>query len=266
MDKDKFYQEQLDAQRGMLSSAIDELVKKNAALEGAMTVLNKRNDELQKIAYRSFHDMKSPMVNLSGLLELVKLETDNETVVSLLDQADWMINRMDDFGLALHDYTKVIQEDYKLESIQFLEIAKNIMDTASTIKGNEKVSLELDVSEAVKEFKFDYYRLQILFRSLLSNSIHHRDVDKEICTCKISISSTESEKLKIEVSDNGMGIDKNTLPKIFDMFYRGNNSGPGPGLGLYIVNTIVREAKGEIDIQSTLGDGTKITIELPNLL
>lgn len=265
MEKDNFYQEQLDAQRGMLSSAINELVKKNEALEGAMEILHKRNDELQKIAYRSFHDMKSPMVNLEGLLELVKLETDNKTVLNLLEQAHSMVNRLDTFGLALNDYTQVIQRDLRPESIDFKKLEQDIIQTCSRVNGHDKVSINIDVSEVNQDFIFDQYRLQVLFGNLLSYSIYYRDVDKEECWCSISMSIESNGRLVIKVEDNGMGIDESTLPRIFDMFYKANNQGTGPGLGLYIVNTIVKEAEGEIKLESMLGAGTTLSIELPAL-
>ena len=265
MEKDKFYQEQLDAQRGMLSSAIEELVKKNAALEEAMGVLHKRNDELQKIAYRSFHDMKTPMVNLEGLLELVKLETDNSTVLNLLEQAHSMVNRLDSFGLALNDYTQVIQQDVQPEIIKFEKLTQEIIQSSSRVNGREKVSIVMDFSGVSHDFIFDSYRLQVLLGNLLSNSIYYRDVDKEECFCKVFMSTRSNGQLTVKVTDNGMGIDERTLPRIFDMFYKANNQGTGPGLGLYIVNTIVKEAKGEIKMESTLGRGTTLYIELPSL-
>ncbi|MGB0429778.1 MAG: sensor histidine kinase, partial [Bacteroidia bacterium] len=79
---------------------------------------------------------------------------------------------------------------------------------------------------------------------------------------KIDITRTNS-KLTMIISDNGEGIKKEYLERVFDMFFRGTNNSIGTGLGLYICSEIVNKMKGEIGIESTYGQGTVITIELP---
>lgn len=83
-----FYEEQIEAQRGMLSSAIDELSKKNIELENTLEKLTQRNSEISQISYRTYHEMRGPMVTLLGVLDLVRDEVENKTVDSLLNQAN----------------------------------------------------------------------------------------------------------------------------------------------------------------------------------
>ncbi len=262
MDKDEFYQEQLDSQRGMLASAIEELVLKNTTLNQTLDLLNKRNQELEKIAYRTFHDMKEPMVNLSGLLELVKLETQNESVDNLLKQAHSMIMRLDNFGISLTDYTKVIQDDFKAECIDFDELSNELFHSFTSFNGYEKTNVDIDISEITEPVFYDLNRLYVLIKNLVSNSVQYRDVDKPNDYCSVTLKSKKGH-LRVEVRDNGMGIERSLLPHIFDMFYRANNSGSGPGMGLYIVNSIVQESEGKIDITSDEGIGTTVCIDLP---
>jgi signal transduction histidine kinase len=64
--------------------------------------------------------------------------------------------------------------------------------------------------------------------------------------------------------DNGIGIRKEHLKKVFDMFYRATEKSQGSGLGMYIVKQAIDKLKGSVEIKSTFGKGTTIKIVLPN--
>ena len=70
----------------------------------------------------------------------------------------------------------------------------------------------------------------------------------------------------LQFADNGIGIDESVIGKIFSMFYRATDKSDGSGLGLYIVKEAVDKLHGNITVTSTVGEGTKFRIELPNQL
>jgi signal transduction histidine kinase len=70
--------------------------------------------------------------------------------------------------------------------------------------------------------------------------------------------------VEIVLSDNGIGIKKEYVDKVFDMFYRATEKSQGSGLGMYIVKQAVDKLKGTIKVKSTFGKGTTIKITLPN--
>jgi signal transduction histidine kinase len=70
--------------------------------------------------------------------------------------------------------------------------------------------------------------------------------------------------LEMEFHDNGIGIKKEYVKKVFDMFYRATEKSQGSGLGMYIVKQAVDKLKGSIKVKSTFGKGTTIKITLPN--
>ncbi|HET9054522.1 MAG TPA: HAMP domain-containing sensor histidine kinase, partial [Cyclobacteriaceae bacterium] len=80
---------------------------------------------------------------------------------------------------------------------------------------------------------------------------------------KIEIVTTP-EEATIIFSDNGIGIEKNDLAKIFEMFYRATIQSDGSGIGLYIVKNAVEKLGGSISVSSKVGFGTTFTIKLPN--
>ena len=102
--------------------------------------------------------------------------------------------------------------------------------------------------------------------NLLDNAIKYRKEDVPL-QLKVSTRNISDNKLEISISDNGIGIKKEDLKKIFEKFYRvstGNRHDvKGFGLGLAYVKKMVTELKGEISVESELGEGTKFVIILP---
>jgi signal transduction histidine kinase len=78
---------------------------------------------------------------------------------------------------------------------------------------------------------------------------------------KLTLSRSES-KVIIAISDNGEGIDRKHLDQVFTMFFRGTTTSIGTGLGLYICKEIVSKLGGQLRVDSTLGEGTTMTIIL----
>ncbi len=99
--------------------------------------------------------------------------------------------------------------------------------------------------------------------NLLTNAINY---SKEETTITINVSETEDEAI-IEIRDEGMGIDRTELPRLFERFYRvdrarSRDSG-GTGLGLAIVKHLIEAHKGRVAVESEVGVGTAFTIYLP---
>ncbi|TAE48522.1 MAG: sensor histidine kinase [Cytophagales bacterium] len=76
----------------------------------------------------------------------------------------------------------------------------------------------------------------------------------------------EDDYVCISFEDNGIGIKEEYIKKIFDMFFRATDKGEGSGLGLYIVKQTIEKLGGSIEVKSEYGEGTLMTIHLPNLL
>ena len=107
----------------------------------------------------------------------------------------------------------------------------------------------------------------VLF-NLLDNAVKYRDEERNL-TLKIGTRNTKNGRIQITISDNGIGIKRENIRKIFDRFYRvhtGNRHDvKGFGLGLSYVKNIVDASDGSIHVESELGKGTQFVITLPTL-
>ena len=115
------------------------------------------------------------------------------------------------------------------------------------------------------EIKLDELRLRMILNNLISNSIKYRDRSKPDQYVKFSVSQ-EGNNVIVSCQDNGVGIDQDSQPKIYDMFYRIAEDDLGAGIGLYIVKEATNKMKGEVALVSEVGTGSTFTIALPNQL
>lgn len=108
-------------------------------------------------------------------------------------------------------------------------------------------------------FMFINLFIVIFFMNLMINAAQAIERDGEI---KIETRYIDGI-VEVEISDTGIGIPKENISKIFDPFFTTKEVGKGTGLGLNISYNIIKEHNGAIDVESTLGKGTKFTIKIP---
>jgi len=107
-------------------------------------------------------------------------------------------------------------------------------------------------------------KLRIIFNNLITNAVKFQDIKKEKPFIKLNIDATP-EHTKITFEDNGLGIKKDDLEKIFKMFYRAGATNSGSGIGLYIVHEAITKLQGTINVTSAVGEGSIFEINIPSV-
>ncbi|MDZ7650818.1 MAG: ATP-binding protein [Cytophagales bacterium] len=149
----------------------------------------------------------------------------------------------------------------KTGSIDFQSIIDKTFKDLSYMRGADKFEREISIQGS--EFSSDPWRIGEIFRNLISNAIKYRKVNNEHSQVSIAIEITP-EQASIVFTDNGVGINEESLSKIFEMFYRASEQSEGSGLGLYIVKNAVEKLGGQLNVKSKLDEGTTFEIVLPN--
>ncbi|TAF65575.1 MAG: PAS domain-containing sensor histidine kinase [Cytophagales bacterium] len=222
------------------------------------------NAELDRFVYSASHDLRSPLSSLLGLINLTRLEIENtDEVKSYLALMEKSIKKLDGFIRQITNHSRNIRLEITKNEINFKELIDEIWESMHFMELEKKIRKIIEIDQNTP-FYSDEYRLNIILSNLISNSIKYIDRYKEDSYLKVLVKVT-AEKTLIAIEDNGQGISKEHLPKIFDMFYRANQESEGSGLGLYIVKEIVEKLKGKIEIQSILGEGTIVNLTIPSL-
>lgn len=208
------------------------------------------------------HEINNPLSSImSNVQNLMEEEWDDERKVSLrwIEQETRRIARTvrallnfsssDTRGKQGSDVNEVI--------IQVIGIIKY------SIPRDMGISIETDLEDDLPEALINEDELQQVIINLIHNSIQAVE-NSGVVSVKTSASRSD-HMITIMVQDNGRGIQKEHIPHIFDPFFTTKRNGQGTGLGLSVVYGIVRKQGGHINVESTTGEGTKITLDFPSL-
>ncbi len=127
------------------------------------------------------------------------------------------------------------------------------------ITDHKEIKIKKNLNKDIPEFSFDSSQMEEVISNIVTNAI--QAIPKK-GTVNISTISEDS-KIIVEISDNGNGIAKENLSKIFMPFYSSKEYGKGTGLGLSIAKRMINEHNGEILVESKVGKGTKFRLVFP---
>ena len=161
--------------------------------------------------------------------------------------------------------TKIESGELKLnfKKVGLFDLVKTVISELEDIAETKKISVVMEKPNVIELFvSGDKLKLEQIFTNLIANSIYYGDQDG-----KTTITIKElRNKIEITVKDNGIGIQKNHLPRLFERFYRveksrDRNQG-GSGIGLAIVKHIIEAHNQSITVESDLNKGTGFTFSL----
>lgn len=232
-------------------------------LERMNTNLMRLNADLDTFIYTASHDLKSPILNIEGLVELLEgsLGDKRQEVAPELEHIKASVQR---FKNTVEDLTEVarIQKSFEQEAtlLQVTELVEEVKQLISfDIKAAEAV-IEVDCSSAPQLY-FSKRNFKSILYNLVSNAVKYRSPDR---VPHILIKTwQEGGDFLLQVQDNGLGIPPSKREKVFELFRRLHSHVKGTGIGLYIVKRIVQNNGGSIALQSTEGEGSTFTITLP---
>jgi signal transduction histidine kinase len=237
-------------------------LKATLDLAGRNDELLKINNELDSFVYSVSHNLRAPLMSVLGLLNLVKRESDTHNLDQYHKMMEESINKLDNTVKEILDYSRNARQELQIGPIDFKNLIKETLDKMQFMPGFELLDIQVLVDDQVA-FHSDFYRVSVILNNLISNAIKYLDQTKQKPFLAVTVAIDE-KKAKLVFQDNGIGIDNVLLPKVFDMFYRATNKNEGSGLGLYIVKEASEKLLGKIEIESKVGTGTLITVEIPN--
>lgn len=214
------------------------------------------------------HELKTPLFTVQGYLStlLDGAMDDKKIRKKYLERAEKGVERLVYIVEDLDMISKLEMGDVNLELSQFniVDLVQSVFDLLEMTADKKNIILMFDrkYSKAINVFA-DQEKIQQVISNLIVNSIKY---GKENGTTEVTIEDLVNEKLIVRVRDNGEGIEKQYIPRLFERFFRVDKSGArsegGSGLGLSIVKHII-EAHGEkIYVESEFGKGSEFSFTL----
>jgi PAS domain S-box-containing protein len=253
-----------------VSYSVAPLRLKGKTPDGAVIIIHDVTPELETIEARdalmlaASHELKTPLTTLKGLSELL-LDFDlseaqrRELLQDLHGQADRMERLIGDIlDVSRIDAGRVsVQLDrVAVEPI----IARVTEEVQPMLHGRSfQVRIQPDIPPVWAEAR----KLHQILINLVSNAIKYSAPGKRVA---LTVRADEAS-VRFEISDQGVGIRKEHLPRLFEKFYRADDPAvrrtPGTGLGLYIVRNLVTMLGGQVSVRSRYGKGTVFVVSLP---
>ena len=221
-----------------------------------------KNKELEDFTSIVSHDLKQPLTSILGYIDLIRLEYGeklDEHANQYLTNTHNIVLRMKKLINSLLDYSRLSRDSIQFSKTDCEKILSRVL-----------TNLELRIKEKnaviyydnLPELNCNSELLGQVFQNLIGNAIKFNDKD----SVEITISATKKKNfLEFSIKDNGIGIKKEYLNKIFDTFYRlhPHSKFSGHGIGLSICYKIIKLHKGKIWVESEYGKGTTFLFTIP---
>lgn len=229
--------------------------------------LESKNVELERFVYMASHDLKAPLRTIISFSKLLERELEKTALTPNAKEFLSLISSgakgMDDLILNLLEYSRIGNNTKQHTTVDLNKVVDLVKKNLHAIIEENQVSLEIRNLPTIQAVP---HQMLQLFQNLIGNAIKFK---REGVNPKVVIDChKQSEEYIISVKDNGIGISKNELEKVFTAFTRleGGKKYPGTGLGLSICKSIVENLNGRIWVESKVGQGTTFLFAISSSL
>ena len=242
------------------------------SLEDSVSSRNKTVSQMRRFVADASHELRTPLVSVRGYAELyrqgaLKKKADVQEAMGRIEAEAIRMSSLVESLLTLAR----LDENQKLEAapVEMVGLIRDII--ARDVPGKQKISLSLLTLSGAKppsDFSFTAEVNEGQIRQVLVNLIENaKRFSPNKGSIEIAIDQKTDGELTLEVIDHGEGIPKQLRDKVFERFYRADNSRNrdtgGTGLGLAIVKEIISLHKGRIEVRETPGGGATFRVKLP---
>lgn len=223
------------------------------------------NAELRSFAYSISHDMKAPTNTLRMLIDEIGnslCRENSETTQDFVEMSRQTVTRMQQLIEYVLDYTRIIGMEPHFEPVSLGLAAQEALENLRADMEERDAQVEVASLPTVKAVG---EQMIILIQNLIGNAIKFCPEERKPQISVFVDEDRTGDRLRLRVSDNGVGIPADSQKRIFKLFQRlhGRDEIEGHGLGLSMCQHIALKHRGEIKLSSRPGEGSVFTVELP---
>jgi PAS domain S-box-containing protein len=243
---------------------ISEQKKQEVEKEQLIRELTQNNKDLQQFSYITSHNLRAPLSNLTGLLNLINdIPIENEELKEILDGFNKSTHLLND---TINDLVKVIiikdNPSIEKEDLLLKDIFEDVFSQLDFLIGMHKPIIKFNFEE-VSFLNTNKSYLESILLNLLTNAIKYKSETRKL---KINITASQiDDNVLLIFKDNGIGINlERNRDKIFGLYQRFHDYPDSKGLGLYLVKSQVETMGGTISLESKVDVGTTFTLTFKN--
>ncbi len=234
------------------------------ALEGLQEISKAKSEFVSAVS----HELRTPLTSIKGYASLLMTGKIGEIPPAVKERLEKINKHSDSLVKFINDLLDIARIEsgravMNLEPHALIKITDNVRDLLAPQLREKNIRFTADIDSTLPLVLIDAGQIERAFINLVTNSIKFTPQDGQI-TVKASL---QNEKILCEISDTGIGIPKEDLPKLFDAFYRVENTinqnVKGTGLGLTLVKNIIEAHHGKIWVTSQPNQGAQVYFTLP---
>jgi len=217
------------------------------------------NKELEQFAYIASHDMREPLRKITGFGELLKISLEEKLDEDQQENLGYMIDGATRMQLMIDDlliYSRVSTRAKPFKKVDLNKIIEDLKKIELATILEEKGGV-LHIPESLPQVSADPVQMHQLFQNLISNALKFQ---RENIVPEITVRASDEgyDMVRVEIEDNGIGIDEQYKEQIFTMFKRlhSRQKYDGSGIGLAVCKKIIQRHGGEIGIESKSDEGS----------
>ena len=243
-------------------------------LDRQSTRLTETNTELERFAYVASHDLQEPLRKIQAFIDILTRALDSGDEAKARDMMTRIIGasaRMRELVEDLLAYSRAKRSDSPFSVVSLNEVVAEVIEDLDVVIRETGTRVSID---ELPSLAGDPVQLKQMFQNLISNAIKYRQPDREPeiaitletsdCDCH-DAENQHAGHIVVKISDNGIGFDEALFERIVEPFQRlhGRSEYPGSGIGLAIVDNIVKRHGGRLSATSEPGRGSTFRVELP---
>jgi signal transduction histidine kinase len=246
----------------MLMVSFKQTISMNKQLESEKKAFNNKNAFLGKLG----HEMRTTLQAIVSSIEVIIYAPENKATKNVLLRLESAVSQIEQQMNDLAEYAKIDNGSLKINKSTFNsgELISRVVSDCNSRFSKSNITAKI-ISQPIEVIKSDPIRLYQIIENLLTNAFKYTE---EGCI-SLNSSIVKDKKfmtLTIEITDTGIGIDKEKQETIYQPFVRienGTSKVPGSGMGLAIVDGIVKAMNGGISLVSEPGKGSCFTVQIP---
>jgi signal transduction histidine kinase len=238
------------------------IMDKTQELVTANISLQKSNDELDNFIYKTSHDIRGPLASLKGIASLALLESKDEEVTRYIKMLDETAEGLIKILTRLVSISQITNAKLAPVEIDFGLLINDVLAIQKKRGLPNQMRIEHEVAPELTLIS-DRTLLSIVLENLIDNAIKFQNTSGRVEPVVRMYVAQDANNIQIRVIDNGIGIDKISADKIFQMFVRASERSETGGLGLYLSRLAVEKLGGEISLHITEEKWTEFRVNLP---
>jgi len=257
-------------QKEEIQAQAEELTESNQSISNINETLEQRIEErtkelkqaykeLDTFFYRASHDFRRPLTTFMGLSEVAKITVKDNAALELFERVNETARNLDKMLMKLQSISDLGVQELIFKEVSIEEIFNNAITQLDSEILHRNIRTTITVESGLCLYSYPAL-IKIMIDNLIENAVSFCGVNNPAIELK---AHQEQNRVVIQIHDNGQGIEKAYIDRVFDMYFRGTERSKGNGLGLYIVKKTADKLKAHVVLQSEPGTGTTVTILFP---